>query len=384
MVEMPTGRNQAMTLARLKLRMYIALLLSSIVFFLFVWGITYLLQAYLPSFQIVSVTSIPLIGLIPFIGQPLEQALIIFINAIMGPLFLPFIITIVFVLMQYLSGPSIVRRVMKLRYLKPGENAWLQGTVQELAQESNLPTPKVAISPMKEANAFTFGRSAKGATLAVTDGLLNTLNESEVRGVVGHELGHIKHKDYLVITILSMLPLLAYMVANVAFNSAYYAPRQSSSSKNNNAGTLIMIAGVLSLFVYFVFNLIVLAVSRTREFLADRFSATTTENPKSLQSALVKISMNLRQSREQTASGARGLGLRAFFIADPLNANEEVEKLKERGMVSDKQIAMTIQAGRQKTGFLSLNAIFATHPPVYRRLENLAEIDEDLRRTHQK
>jgi heat shock protein HtpX len=205
-----------------------------------------------------------------------------------------------------------------------------------------------------------------------------------VRGVIGHELGHIKHKDYLIITILSMLPLLAYMVANVAFSSAYYSRGQSGSSKNNNAGTLIMIAGVLSLLVYFIFNLIVLAVSRTREFLADRFSATTTKNPKGLQSALVKISMNLRQSRDQTTSNTRGLGLRAFFIADPVNANEEVEKLKERGLVSDKQVAMAIQAGRQKNSLLNLNALFATHPPVYRRLENLSEIEDDLRKTGQK
>ncbi len=366
-----------MALVRLKLRMFIAFLLSSIVFFLFVWGITYLLQPYLPSFQIITVTQIPLIGLIPVIGQPLEQALIIFINAIMGPLFYPFIITIVFVLIQYFTGPSIVSRVMKLRYLKPGENAWLQGTVQELAQESNLPSPKVAISPVKEANAFTFGRSAKGATLAVTDGLLNTLNQDEVRGVIGHELGHVKHKDYIMITILSALPLLAYMVANVAFMSAYYSGGQGSSSKNNNAGTLIIIAGVLSLFVYFIFTIIVMSVSRTREFLADRFSATTTKNPKSLQSALVKISTNLAQSKGQA------IGVRAFFIADPVNAKNEVEKLEERGLISDKQIAQTIAVGRQKNSFLSLNTLLSTHPPVYKRLENLSEIQKELRGVRQ-
>jgi heat shock protein HtpX len=353
--------------------MFIALLLSSIVFFLFVWGITYLLQPYLPSFQIVSVSHIPLISYIPFIGQPLNQVLTLLVNSIMGPLFLPFIITIIFVLIQFFTGPAIVARVMKLRYLQPGENPWLQGTVQELAQESNLPTPRVAVSPVREANAFTFGRSAKGATLAVTDGLMNTLNKDEVRGVIGHELGHVKHKDYIMITILSALPLLAYMVASVAFQAGIYSGGQSRSSRNNNAGSLILVAGVLSLLVYFVFTLIVMSVSRTREFLADRFSATTTKNPKSLQSALVKISTNLAQSRRKT------VGARAFFIADPVNAERDVQTLEERGMVSDEEIARTIQAGRQRNSFLGLNSILSTHPPVYRRLESLAEIDKSLR-----
>jgi len=362
-----------LTLVRLKLRMYIALLVSAIVFFLFVWGITYLLQAYLPSTQIISVSHIPLIGLIPVIGPTLDALLVMFINAIMGPLFYPFILTIFFVIIQYAIGPSIVRRAMRLRYVEPGEKPWLQETVQDLAQESKVPTPKLAISPMKEANAFTFGRTSKGATLAVTDGLLNTLNQDEIRGVIGHELGHIKHKDYRILTILSVLPLLAYMVANVAFQSMFYS-RGQSSSKNNNPGGLIVAAGVLALLVYFIFQMIVLSISRTREFFADRFSATTTRNPKSLQSALVKISTNLSQSKSKVA------GVRAFFIADPVNAQKEVENLEERGLLSDKEITKTMEVGRQKNSFLSLNTLFSTHPPVYKRLENLSEIEKELKK----
>jgi Zn-dependent protease with chaperone function len=74
------------------------------------------------------------------------------------------------------------------------------------------------------------------------------------------------------------------------------------------------------------------------------------------------------------------MGVRAFFIADPVNAQKEVETLEERGMVSDREIARTIEVGRMKNSFLSLNTILSTHPPVYKRLENLAEIDKDLRK----
>lgn len=362
-----------MSLVRLKLRMFIAFLLSSIVFFLFVWGITYLLQGYLPSSQILTISHVPLIRSIPFIGVPLNDVLVIFINAIMGPLFYPFIITIIFVLIQYMMGPSIVGRVMKLKYLKPGDNPWLEGTVKELAEESNLPNPRIAISPMKEPNAFTFGRTAKGATLAVTEGLLTTLNEEETRGVIGHELGHVKHKDYIMITVLSALPLLAFMVSRVAFMSAYLGGGQQNS-KNNNAGTLILAAGVLSLFVYFIFMMIVRAVSRTREFMADRYSAVTTKDPKSLQSALVKISTKLTQSKNEAP------GLRAFFIADPVNAQNEVKQLKDHGMLSDKDIAIAMETGRRKNSFLSLNQLFSTHPPTYKRLESLDRIAKETRK----
>jgi heat shock protein HtpX len=354
--------------------MFIALLLSSIVFFLFVWGITYLLQAYLPSPQIATISSVPLIGLIPVIGPPLEAALVLFFNAVMGPLFYPFLFTIIFVLIQYMIGPSIVGRVMKLKYLKPGDNPWLEGTVKELAEKSNLPNPKVAISPMKEPNAFTFGRTSKGATLAVTEGLLTTLSEEETRGVIGHELGHIKHKDYIMITVLSALPLLAFFVSRVAFTSAYYSGGQRSS-KNDNTGTLILLAGVLSLLVYFIFMMIVRSVSRTREFLADKYSAVTTKDPKSLQSALVKISTKLTQSKGEAS------GLRAFFIADPINAKNEVQKLKEHGMLSDREIAAAIETGRKKNSFLSLNELFSTHPAVYKRLDHLDRIGKDLRKS---
>jgi len=363
-----------LALVRLKTRMFFALLLSSIVFFFFVWGITYLLQGYLPSPQIASISHVPLIGLIPIIGPPLDAVLVLFFNAIMGPLFYPFLITIIFVLIQYLMGPSIVGRVMKLKYLKPGENPWLENTVKELADQSKLPNPRIAISPMKEPNAFTFGRTAKGATLAVTDGLMNTLNHDEVRGVIGHELGHIKHKDYIMITVLSALPLLAFFVARVAFMSGLYSGGQRSS-KNNNAGTLIIAAGVLSLFVYLIFTMIVRVVSRTREFLADKHSAVTTRDPRSLQSSLVKISSKLTQSKGEAS------GLRAFFIADPINAQNDVQQLREHGMLSDREVATAIETGRRKNGFLSLNHLFSTHPPVYKRLENLEKIGKEILKT---
>ncbi|MGB9854662.1 MAG: M48 family metalloprotease, partial [Candidatus Bathyarchaeales archaeon] len=141
----------------------------------------------------------------------------LFLSAIMLIIQLSFIYaligTIIFILIEYLIGPAIVKNSTRLRYLEKGENPWLETTVKELADKTGIPMPKLAIVPDNTPNAFVFGRTAKSATLAVHEGLLTNLNKEEVKGVIGHELGHIKHKDYLVMTVLSALPLLAYLIA---------------------------------------------------------------------------------------------------------------------------------------------------------------------------
>src|SRR4030042_4572332 len=120
-----------------------------------------------------------------------------------------------FILFQYTVGPAIVAATARLHYLQPGENPWLETIVKELADKSGIPMPKLATVPNNTPNAFTFGRTTRSATLAVHEGLLRQLNESEIRGVIAHELGHIKHKDTVVMPVLSTLPLIAYMIAQV-------------------------------------------------------------------------------------------------------------------------------------------------------------------------
>ena len=128
---------------------------------------------------------------------------------------------------SYCSSMQLVQPLLllqqSLHYLKPGENPWLEKTVKELADKSGLPMPKLAIVPNSTPNAFTFGRSTSSATLAVHEGLLRQLNEDEVKGVIAHELGHIKHKDYIVMTVLSALPLIAYLIAQVALYAGAFS-----------------------------------------------------------------------------------------------------------------------------------------------------------------
>ena len=149
------------------------------------------------------------------------------------PLTYALIGTILFILFQYLLGPLIVSASVRLHYLKPGENQWLETTVKTLAEKDEVSIPRLAIVPNKTPNAFVFGRTSRSATLAVHEGLLTSLNKDEVEGVIAHELGHIKHKDYIVMTVLSALPLIAYVVAQSLFR---YGMINSYSRRGNRDG----------------------------------------------------------------------------------------------------------------------------------------------------
>ncbi len=127
------------------------------------------------------------------------------------------------ILLQYLIGPVIVRATSRLHYLSPGENRWLEAKVSQMASTSGIPMPRLAISPDPTPNAFVFGRTQKSATLAVHQGLLQRLNEDEIEGVIAHELGHVKHRDFIVVTMISAIPLVAYLIARSVLRPVWLA-----------------------------------------------------------------------------------------------------------------------------------------------------------------
>ena len=192
--------------------------------------------------------------------------------------------TALFILFEYAIGPFMVKASTKLHYLKPGENPWLEKTVKELADKSGLPMPKLAVVPNNTPNAFTFGRSQSSATLAVHDGLLRSLKEDEIKGVIAHELGHIKHKDYIVMTVLSALPLIAYLIAEVTLITGAFSGGGSGGGRGNknNSGAILILIGVISFIVYILTFLIVMRLSRLREHFADSYSAYVTGSPREL------------------------------------------------------------------------------------------------------
>lgn len=284
-----------------------------------------------------------------------------------------------FMLIQFLISPYIVAASSKLRYLKPGDNPWLESTVSKLAQQAGVKQPRLAIVPDPTPNAFVFGNSTNNMTLAVNQGLLSQLSEDEIQGVLAHELGHIRHKDSIVMTFMSAIPLIAYVIVRMAFGFGYYGG--GGRRKDQRDGTVyILLAGVLALAVYFVSQLLVLRLSRLRESFADAFSAYLTTSPRNLESALTRITYGLSLSPEEPH------GARALYISDPALAKQEIRGILERknqydldhnGVLDEHELELAMQQeGKSRWG--SVNEAFATHPPTYKRILLLKQIDQEI------
>lgn len=284
------------------------------------------------------------------------------------------------ILLQYLIGPVIVRATSRLHYLTPGENRWLEAKVSQLAAQSGIPMPRLAIAPDPTPNAFVFGRTRKSATLAVHQGLLQRLNEDEIEGVIGHELGHVKHRDFIVVTMISAIPLVAYLIARSVLWGGYvsgYSGR--GSSRNNNAGVLIAIAAA-AYAVYILTTLLALRLTRLRESYADAYSAFLTHSPRELESALTKIAYGL------SLAPGEPHGARAFFIEDPAQAKQDVASIIDQkskydldhdGVLSERELEQAMEA-EARSNWKKAAELFMTHPPTYKRILMLREIEQDM------
>jgi heat shock protein HtpX len=332
-------------ISQLKFAMAFSIFLSSFIFSLFVFGIVFLLQ----------------------------------LDVITG-LFVALGGSALFILFQYAVGPAIVAATTRLHYLKPGENPWLESTVKALTDKTGLPMPRLATVPSNTPNAFTFGRTTSSATLAVHEGLLNQLNQNEIKGVLAHELGHIKHKDYIVMTVLSALPLIAYMIAQVTFRAGIFS---SGGRRNNkdNSGVALLIIGVISFVVYLLTFLIVMRLSRLREHYADAYSAYLTGTPRELESALAKITYGLSISPKPPE------GARAFYIEDPGMAKQEIQCIMEKksqydldkdGVLDEGELELAMEKEAKST-WVQMNSLFATHPPTFKRILLLREIEQEMK-----
>jgi heat shock protein HtpX len=331
-------------LSQLKFAMATSIFLSAFIFGLFVFAIVYFLQ--LDAFT----------GLIvALVGSGL------------------------FILLQYAIGPVMVAASTHLHYLTPGENPWLEKTVKEIADKSGLPMPRLATVPNNTPNAFTFGRSASNATLAVHEGLLRQLNEDEIKSVIAHELGHVKHKDYIVMTVLSALPMIAYLISRAALYGGVFAGGGRRNNKDNSGAALIII-GVLAFVIYIITFLIVMRLSRLREHYADAYSAYVTENPRELESALAKITYGLSLSPKAPE------GARAFYIEDPGAAKQEIQNIMEHkdeydldhdGVLDERELELAMEK-ESKSTWAQMNSLFATHPPTFKRIMMLKEIEQEM------
>jgi len=292
-----------------------------------------------------------------------------------------FLLAGIFILIQYLIGPAIVRASTRLRYLRSGENPWLESTVSELARKSGVSSPRLAIVPSSTPNAFVFGRTSGDATLALHEGLLTQLNKEEVRGVIGHELGHIKHRDFLIMTALSSLPLLAYLIFRISFEAAWATGRTTRKKEGGGFAAALFVVSALSYIVYIIALLCVMRLSRLREHYADAYSAYVTGSPRSLGSALAKITYGLSLAPHPERDGARTL-----YIGDPALAKLEIQSviskkdeydLDRDGVLDQRELELAMEK-EARSRWLTVNRLFHTHPATFQRILLLREIESEM------
>lgn len=266
---------------------------------------------------------------------------------------------------QWAIGPIIVKWSTNMSPLNKDEFPWIEETVHEICIKNRVKIPKITIANTSMPNAFVFGRTSKSATLTLTRGLLNTLSDEEVKGVIAHEIGHVKHNDMVVMTIISVIPTIAYFIAL----STIFGGR------NRNQGGAAVLIGVGAFAVYFVTNLLILYFSRLREFYADNFAGRQVK-PSILANALAKITYGLSLQKQQ----AKNSTLRSFYAVDPTSSSYEVTKFSsyyKDQHISEDEVKKAMDWER-KNSFSKFGEIFRTHPLTYKRIEKLYQLEDEL------
>jgi Zn-dependent protease with chaperone function len=206
---------------------------------------------------------------------------------------LPLTFSALVVLAQWWLGPVILKWIYKIEWVDNIDQGFptLAPFIRKTCADNNIPVPRVGIIRDGNPNAFVFGRTRKDANLVITEGVFRYCDAEEQVAVVGHELGHIVHNDFVVMTVISVIPLVFYSL----YIGSRLAARASRGGGRNSgqAALLALVVAVISFIVYMIAQLIVLLVSRYRESWADEFSAKTTKRPSLLASALVKIAYGL-------------------------------------------------------------------------------------------
>jgi len=281
------------------------------------------------------------------------------------------ILAFAFLGIQFLVGPAIVSRTMRVKWVSEKEAPELHRMTAELAQKAGLPKPKVGISQLAIPNAFAFGKSRRDGRVCVTQGILNLLNKDELKAVLGHELSHVKHRDMAIMTLLSAIPLVMYWIAwSMMFRGALGGRRQG--------GGYAALIGLGAFVLYFITNLLVLYGSRIREYYADQGSVKLGNEPHHLASALYKLVYgNARfKGREELK---RVEGVKAFFVNDPTRAWYEIRELAQ----IDRNMDGTIDSNelmelRGKTVQLrttdKMMELFTSHPNSLKRIKHLSSL----------
>lgn len=251
-----------------------------------------------------------------------------------------FILSIFINGIAYFYSDKIVLKMYNAQPLNEKEYKWIYDSVKELCTKSNIPMPKLWLIKNNMANAFATGRNPKNASVAVTTGILDILNKEELRGVLAHEISHIVNRDILISSIAATIATAIGYIANMMQNMAIWGTVSSGDQRQRGPNPLVMI--IVALLMPIAATLIQLAISRSREYLADESGAHTSNDPLALASALEKLQKNAAYAHLKDTDTAHAASAH-LFIVYPFSG---------RG----------------------LTALFSTHPPMHKRVARLHEI----------
>jgi heat shock protein HtpX len=273
---------------------------------------------------------------------------IIFLSvlAYLGLGFVPItIIASAMILAQWYFSDKIVLWSSGAKLVTRDQFPELHDLVERIVARNNLPKPKIAVINTRMPNAFATGKGPKSSVVAVTTGLMDTLDTEELEGVIAHELTHIRNRDVLVITLASLFSTVAWYLMQFGFYGGLYGGGMGYGRRNDNsAGSMIIVIAV-AMLTWVISFLIIRAISRYREYAADRGSAQMTGKPIKLANALMKISGTIKNI--PTRDLRQEEGLNAFFIVPALSGS-------------------------------TIGNLFSTHPPIQKRVEKLMEMEASM------
>jgi heat shock protein HtpX len=241
-------------------------------------------------------------------------------------------------LAQLFFSDKLALSAMGAKVVSPQEAPGLHAMIEKLCIQADLPKPRIAVADTDMPNAFATGRSQKSATVCATTGIMRTLSPSELEGVMAHELSHVKHRDVLIMTIASFFASLAAIILQFGF---FFG-----GDSDDNPSFIVVL--LVSFAVYIISFFLMMALSRYREFAADRGAAIITGRPSALSAALLKIAGQMQ--RVPTHDLREAQNMNAFFIVP----------------TSVKRTAATL---------------FSTHPPMEKRIEALQRLESQLQGT---
>ncbi len=295
---------------------------------------------------------------------------ILFIGSFLGGITLltALLLAIILILFQWAIAPKIISITFGLIPAEKAGYRWLVDLVRDLARKAGMKkVPTVYISPSGMANAFAFGNAISGKKVAVTRGLLEILNEEEIKAVIGHELGHIRHKDIEIMMALSVLPAVFYLFARWLYYAGFFGGFYRDERGSERA--VLFILAMISFIIYIVLSLFMLWFSRLREYYADQHSAEVVEHGNvKLARALAKLQYANSMIVRKKVPEKSVIAFKALMISDPETSDKiplgvhDIDDLVYR--IAQKKVTLSER----------LMELFMTHPLPPKRIRRLLSL----------